>query len=41
VVRYDNGKIQRDLGLQFRPIEASIAESIEDMKRWGHLKAKS
>lgn len=39
VPRYDNGKIQRALGLKFRPVEQSIIDTLDDLKRWGHLPA--
>ena len=38
-IRYDNGKIRRDLGLEFRAIEASILETVADLARWGHVAA--
>jgi dihydroflavonol-4-reductase len=40
VPRYDNGKIQRELGLSFRPVKTSIADTVADLLRWGHLPAK-
>ena len=36
-VRFDNSKIQRELGLTFRPIDDSIAATLEDLARWGHV----
>jgi len=39
VPRYDNGKIQRDLGLTFRDVPTTILETIADLRRWGHLPA--
>jgi dihydroflavonol-4-reductase len=38
-LRYDNGKIRRELGWTFRPAAASIAEAAADMVKWGHIKA--
>lgn len=38
-VRYDNGKIQRDLGIAFRPLDTSILETAADLVRWGHVPA--
>ena len=35
---YDNAKIRRDLGLEFRPARAAIAEAAADMVKWGHIK---
>ena len=40
VPRYDTSKIQRDLGLAFRPVPETIRETIADLVRWGHLPAK-
>lgn len=37
VPRYDNGKIRGELGLELRPIRTTVAETLEDLKRWGHL----
>jgi dihydroflavonol-4-reductase len=38
-LRYDNGKIRRELGLSFRSAEATIAETAADLVRWGHIAA--
>ena len=38
VPNYDNGKIQRDLGLRFRDAKTSVLESVADLIRWGHVK---
>lgn len=38
VPNYDNGKIRRDLGLEFREAKISILESVEDLIRWGHVR---
>lgn len=40
VPRYDNGKARRELGLEFRPVERSILDTMEDLGRWGHLPAR-
>jgi dihydroflavonol-4-reductase len=37
VPRYDTSKIQRDLGMRFRPIEQTLVETMADLARWGHL----
>lgn len=37
VVRYDNGKIQRELGVSFRDLNPSILETAADLARWGHV----
>ena len=37
VVRYDNGKIQRELGVSFRDLNSSILETAADLARWGHV----
>jgi dihydroflavonol-4-reductase len=39
VPRFDNSKIRRDLGLVFRPVEESIADTLADLARWGHIPA--
>jgi dihydroflavonol-4-reductase len=36
---YDNGKIQRELRLSFRPAADSIADAAADLVKWGHVKA--
>jgi dihydroflavonol-4-reductase len=35
--RFDNGKIRRELGLEFRPLETTIRDTMADLARWGHL----
>jgi nucleoside-diphosphate-sugar epimerase len=37
VPRYDTSKIRRELGMQFRPVDQSVLETIDDLKRWGHI----
>ena len=37
--RFANTKIRGELGLAFRPIETTIAETMADLGRWGHLPA--
>jgi dihydroflavonol-4-reductase len=37
VPRYDTSKIRRELGIQFRPLEETIADTMTDLERWGHL----
>lgn len=39
VPRFDNGKIRRDLGIEFRPVEQSILDAVADLVRWGHVPA--
>ena len=39
VPRHDNSKIQRELGLQFRPVEQTILDTMQDLAAWGHLPA--
>ena len=39
VMRYDNSKIRRDLGLRFRPARDSVLETVADLVRWGHVPA--
>jgi dihydroflavonol-4-reductase len=40
VLRYDNGKIQRELGLTFRNVETSVADTLADLARWGHVQPR-
>jgi dihydroflavonol-4-reductase len=35
--RFDNGKIRRDLGINFRPLRETILETLVDLDGWGHL----
>ena len=35
--RFDASRIKRELGLTFRPVEASIRDTLDDMARWGHI----
>jgi dihydroflavonol-4-reductase len=39
-MRFDNGKIRRELGLQFRPVETTVVDTVRDLERWGHLTAR-
>jgi len=39
VPRYDAGEIQHELGLQFRPLDQTILETMTDLERWGHIPA--
>jgi dihydroflavonol-4-reductase len=36
--RFDTGKIERELGLKYRDIRATIAETVADLREWKHLK---
>jgi nucleoside-diphosphate-sugar epimerase len=36
--RFDNTKIQAQLGVTFRPIEPSIVETVADLRKWGHVR---
>lgn len=36
VMRYDNSKIKRELGMQFRPARESVLATAEDLIRWRH-----
>ncbi len=35
--RYSAEKIQRELGMTFRPAAAAILDTMHDLKRWGHI----
>lgn len=39
VVRYDNSRIQRELGVTFRPLDRSLSDTAADLVRWGHVRA--
>ena len=39
VPRFDNSKIRRELGIEFRPVEETILDAVADLVRWGHLPA--
>jgi dihydroflavonol-4-reductase len=41
VPRYDNAKIKRDLGLTFIAPTDSIAATLSDLARWGHIRRPS
>ncbi|MEZ4251174.1 MAG: NAD-dependent epimerase/dehydratase family protein [Polyangiales bacterium] len=40
VPRYDNAKIQRELGLRFRDVKQTILDTVADLDRLGHLPAR-
>jgi len=40
VPRYDAGKSRRDLGIDYRPVEQTLRDTLADLLRWGHI-AKS
>ncbi len=40
VPRYDTSKIQRDLGLRFRPVSESVLDTLADLATWGHAPPK-
>jgi dihydroflavonol-4-reductase len=40
VPRYDTSKITRELGMNFRPLEQTIVETMADLQRWGHLPSR-
>jgi dihydroflavonol-4-reductase len=40
VPSFDNAKIRRELGMSFRDVRVSVAETIRDLARWGHLPAR-
>ena len=37
VPRYDNGKLRRELGIELHDIRKTILETMNDLKKWGHL----
>lgn len=36
-MRYDNSKIRRELGVEFRPAKDAVLDAVEDLFRHGHL----
>ncbi len=38
--RFDNSKAKRDLGLQYRDLDRTLLDTMEDLERWGHLGRK-
>lgn len=38
VPRFDHAKIERELGLSFRKVEQSVLDTVNDLKKWGHLR---
>lgn len=36
----DNGKIRRELGLAFTDFDQTLRDTVPDLRRWGHLKAR-
>ena len=39
-MRFDNSKVKTELGLEFRDIDQTILETMNDLERWGHLGKK-
>lgn len=37
VPRFDSSKIKGELGMEFRPVDATILETVEDLQRWAHV----
>jgi dihydroflavonol-4-reductase len=35
--RYDNSKIQKELGIRFRPVKDSVLGTVDDMAKHGHI----
>jgi dihydroflavonol-4-reductase len=40
VPRYDNSKVQKELGLSFRPLEKTILDTLDGLKKQGHLQPR-
>lgn len=36
-VRFDNSKAKQELGIDFRDVDRTILDTMEDLERWGHL----
>lgn len=39
--RFSHAKLQQELGLEFTPLQTSIADTMSDLERWGHISTKS
>lgn len=39
-IDFDTSKIQRALGVEFRPIDETLRDAITDLEKWGHLGRK-
>ena len=39
-LRFDNAKIRRELGMEFRPVEPAVLEAASDVVRWGHVRER-
>jgi dihydroflavonol-4-reductase len=39
-MRFDNSKARRQLGIEFRDVDQTILDTMEDLERWGHLGKK-
>ena len=39
-MRFDNAKSRKELGLDFRDVDQTILDTMEDLERWGHLGKK-
>lgn len=37
VPRFDTSKIRHDLDLDFRPLDATVRDTVDDLIRWGHV----
>lgn len=40
IPQYDTSKIRTELGLEFRPVQQTVRETLADLVRWGHVKAQ-
>jgi hypothetical protein len=36
-MRFDNSKAKTGLGLEFRDVDQTVLETMDDLERWGHL----
>ncbi len=37
IPKFDNSKIKTELGIEFRPLEDTLRDTVEDLQRWGHI----
>ena len=36
-MRFDNSKARRELGIEFRDVDQTVLETMDDLEKWGHL----
>jgi dihydroflavonol-4-reductase len=39
-LRFDNSKSRHELGIEYRDVDQTILDTMDDLERWGHLGKK-